>query len=811
MKRLQYICLLFALLFLSPNVWANGEGIPKSAPAEPIDTTRIYNIEEAVVVASPKETSFLKRQPISATLLGKEEIATLGATSLKQLSMAAPNFYMPAYGSRVTSATYVRGVGSRIGEPAVGLYVDNVPYGSRSAYDFSFLDVARIDVLRGPQGTLYGSGAMGGVVRLFTVSPFDGQGTDVEVGGKSHLMGRSVKAVTYLHPHDQVALSLAGTYEGQQGAFKNSFTGKDADESNNVGGKARLAWRPSKNVRVDAMVSYEYSDENACPYYFVDTLSTPAAEKEGMGEITQNRQSQYRRSLWNTSLGVEWIAPKFVLTQIAAYQYLNDRLFMDQDFIAKDIFSLTQKQRVGNFTEELSLRSRGQRFWEWTAGAFFRYQHTQTDCPVVFHGDGMRFLNDQFAAVLPKNPPMTLAFTNDELHFVSDIKTPMWSGALFHQSTLNFGAGISAVAGLRLAYDHHSLDLKSGLASPATYQFAMPAFGIRTNLSASPETCGTLKKDTWQVLPKLALQYKHKSGRGNVYLSAAKGYRPGGYNLQSYSDLAQVSLRRDMMLGVKEYSINTINAMPLPDATKQGAIAGMSKVLDANIPAEPNIADLEYKAEEAWNYELGGHLNFNLGQGSLNVDYSAFYVTTKNRQLARFAESGMGRITVNAGRSRSIGAEVALRAEPLLNRLILQATYGYTHATLVEHNLGEHDGVKVDYSGNRVPFAPEHTFSATATYRQPLTSKVLRSVYATLGVNGAGRIYWDEANTYEQPFYAQMQARLGVEFPADVKLEIIGHNLTNTRFTTFAFDSMERRFAQYGNPRHFEVKLNWHF
>ena len=811
MKRLQYICLLFALLFLSPNVWANGEGVPKSAPAEPIDTTRIYNIEEAVVVSSPKETSFLKRQPISATLLGKEEIEALGATSLKQLSMAAPNFYMPAYGSRVTSATYVRGVGSRIGEPAVGLYVDNVPYGSRSAYDFSFLDVARIDVLRGPQGTLYGSGAMGGVVRLFTVSPFDSKGTDVQVGGKTHLGGRSVKAVTYLHPHSKVALSLAGTYEGQDGAFKNAYTGAKADKSDAAGAKVRLAWRPKQNVRIDAMASYEYSDENACPYYFVDTLSNPAPEKEGLGEITQNRQSRYRRSLWNTSLGVEWIAPKFVLTQIAAYQYLNDRLFMDQDFIAKDIFSLTQKQRVGNFTEEISLRSSGRRFWEWTAGAFFRYQHTQTDCPVVFHGDGMRFLNNQFAAVLPKNPPMSLAFTNDELRFISDIKTPMLSGALFHQSTLNFGAGVSAVAGIRLAYDHHTLDLRSGLASPATYQFAMPAFGIRANLSSSPEVNGTLKKDTWQVLPKVALQYKHKSGRGNVYLSAAKGYRPGGYNLQSYSDLAQVSLRRDMMLGVKEFSINTINAMPLPDAAKQGAIAGMSKVLDANIPAEPNIADLEYKAEEAWNYELGGHLNFNLGQGTLGVDYSAFYVTTKNRQLARFAESGMGRVTVNAGRSRSIGAEVALRAEPLLDRLILQATYGYTHATLVEHNLGEQNGVVIDYSGNRVPFAPEHTFSANATYRQPLHTRVLRAVHVGLGTYGAGRIYWDEANTFEQPFYAQLQARVGVEFPADVKFEIIGHNLTNTRFTTFAFDSMDRRFAQYSNPLHLEMKLGWHF
>jgi len=809
----QKIVLLFVLSFISLSSFAlvNEEAEVLSAPIDDLDTSRVYDIEEVVVVSSPKETNFLMRQPLSVTLLGNKEIAKLGATSLKDLSTVVPNFFMPSYGSRVTSAAYVRGVGSRIGEPAVGLYVDNVPYGSRSAYDFTFLDVARVDVMRGPQGTLYGSGAMGGVVRMFTISPFAGQGTDVEVGAKTRLGGRHVKAVTYVHPSDKVALSLAGGYEGQDGAFNNSFTQNDADASDAANVKARLAWQPKSNLRIDAIASYEYSDENACPYYYIDTLASSGNIRTGLNEITQNRQSSYRRSLFNASLGLEWQAPKFVLTQIAAYQHLNDRLFMDQDFISADIFSLTQKQRMNNFTEELSLRSRNNKFWEWTAGAFFKYQQTLTSCPVTFHSDGMDFLNAQFAQVLPKNPPMMLAFTSPSLQFVSDMETPYFSGALFHQSTINFGAGVSLVAGLRLAYDHNSLDLKSNLAQPASYRFMMPAFGVNANLSSAPVVNGTLSKDTWQLLPKLAVQYKHKSGRGNVYLSASKGYRPGGYNLQSYSDLAQTALRRDMMLGVKDFSIATINAMPLPDAVKQGAIAGMSGALNKNIPAEPNIADLEYKAEEAWNYELGGHLKFSCFQGNLSVDYSAFYVTTKNRQLVRFAESGMGRVTVNAGRSRSIGAEVALRAEPIIDRLVLQATYGYTHATLTEHNLGEQNGVQVDYSGNRVPFAPEHTFAANVTFRQPLNTRALRAFFVGVGTHGAGRIYWDEANTFDQPFYAQMQARVGVEFPANVHFEVIGHNLTNTHFTTFSFDSMQRRYAQYGNPRHFEMKLNLHF
>ena len=82
-------------------------------------------------------------------------------TSIKHLTGLVPNFYMPDYGPRLTSAIYIRGIGSRINTPAVGLYVDNVPYLDKSAFDFNTYDIERIDVLRGPQSTLYGRNAMG--------------------------------------------------------------------------------------------------------------------------------------------------------------------------------------------------------------------------------------------------------------------------------------------------------------------------------------------------------------------------------------------------------------------------------------------------------------------------------------------------------------------------------------------------------------------------------------------------------------------------------------------------------------------------
>lgn len=773
------------------------------------DTLSDIEIEEAVVVASPKETSLFKNQPVSVSILNGNALNRIGADDVKGVSAYAPNFFMPDYGSRITSAVYIRGIGSRINTPAVGLYVDNVPYIDKSAYDFAFLDVARVDVLRGPQGTLYGRNSMGGLVRVSTADPFTHKGTDVSLGAVSRTTGRSAKAVTYLHPSDKVALSLGAYYEGENGFYRNSSTGEKADGANAGGGKLRLSWKPSDALRFDLTASYEYSDEDACPY-FLTAANGYTATADLEGSISQNRQSSYRRELLNTGLGIEWQASNFILSSITAFQYLRDRLFMDQDFVATDVFSLEQKQRMGTYTEELSLKSKPGKRWQWTTGAFFMYQDMETTCPVTFYADGVDYLNGIFASVLPSAPAMTLGFTGTDLPFAAAFSTPALNVALYHQSTLDLGAGLSVTAGLRLDYDHTQLDMTSGAARDMTYNFTMPSFGVNANLVADPSLAGTLKSDTWQLLPKLALQYNHRSGRGNVYIAVSKGYRSGGYNIQSYSELSQTMLQRSMMVGVRDYSVETINQMPLPDASKQQAIAGMTGILNQYIPEEPELGTLAYKPEQSWNFELGGHLKI-LGD-ALRADYTFFCMLTKDQQLARFTESGLGRVMVNAGKTRSCGAEVTLRSALFSNRLNLTAAYGYTNAEFTDYDLGvNEDGEAVDYSGNKVPYAPEHTLGFTADFRQPLANRVFKAVGVSANVAGAGRIYWDEANTYDQSFYATLGASVYTELIGDVSLAVWGKNLTATDYQTFAFQSMGNTFAQYGNPRCFGIDVNIHF
>lgn len=791
------------------------------------DTLKNFDIETAVVVAQPKETRQLREQPLSVSLFDGKALEQRRVQSVKDITAYAPNFFMPDYGSRLTSAVYIRGIGSRINTPAVGLYVDNIPYTDKTAYNFSFAGVERVDVLRGPQGTLYGRNTMGGLLRVYTANPLTHKGTEVSAGiGTNSLKGmtRQARFTTFIHPTSKMGLSVGGYYEGEKGSYTNLYNRKRQDKSEAGGGRLRLAWQPTNVVKIDWSAAYEYVKERICPYYLLGQATDfsdgyeVAAHDADRGRLSQNRPSQYSRHLFNTGLNVSHQLPRTVITSITAFQHLRDRDFMDQDFTDRDIFSLEQKQKISTVSEEIALKSvPSDHRWQWTTGVFAMYQWLNTTCPVTFYDDGVSYLNNQIGQGLPQQPQIGVAFTGNTLPFVSQFKTPTINAALFHQSTVRLFAGLSMTLGVRLDYDAHRLDMQSGVEGTegygsVPYHFSMamgPTMRFNTDLDANPTFGGTMTRHAWQVLPKGALNYTLPSQLGNIYFSVAKGYRSGGYNIQSYADLSQQLLRRDMMMGVKNYSTEQINALPMPDAVKQKALAGMTGIIDKYTPAAPELSSLYYKPEYTWNYEVGIH--HNLADKALQLDLSAFYMKTRDQQIARFSESGMGRVMVNAGRSRSTGVEVGLRSQLLSDRLNLAANYGYTKATFTNYDLGTQSGTAVNYTGNRVPYVPMHTMSASVDYRQPFANDLCKALSVGADVKGAGNVMWNEANTFSARFYATLGARLSVEMAHGLTFTLWGCNLTNTRYATFAFDSMNNRFAQYGRPCSWGMDVKWAF
>ena len=786
----------------------------------PEDTTKVIDIEEVVIIASPKETSKLRQLPTSVSLISQKDMQANRITSLKNVSNIVPNFFMPDYGSRLTSAMYIRGIGSRINTPAVGMYVDNIPYLDKSAFDFNFYDIERIDILRGPQGTLYGRNTMGGLVKVHTRSPFSYQGTDVKLGFGSKNNHRSASLTHYHRVSERFAFSAGGYYEGADGFFTNTHLDKKVDDMQAGGGRIRAIWLPSDNWKLDFTVGYDYTDEGGYPYYYTGKLKGEEDRADLLGKIAYNQESSYRRRLLNTGLNIENQADNFIFNAVTGFQHLNDRMFMDQDFSPMDTYTLEQKQRINSISEEITFKSKPGKAWQWTTGVFGFYQNMNVTSPVTFRKDGIGMLNQMLGSVMPNKievpmgGPMamnilpSLKITSEEMPIDGHFKTPQYNIALFHQSQFRdlLGMeGLSFTVGLRMDYEHIKMSYNSGTSLDYTVaidgQMTQMGQVIReipmmpaTPLTVESRYNGKLSKDYVQLLPKFALQYDFNNNKSNVYASVSKGYRSSGYNYQMFSELLQSSLKNDMMRQSKEAIMSKV-----PEQ-----FAGMVADKFPTPGENPEVQSaVEYKPEYTWSYELGTHLS--LLNGKLQADLATFYMSTKDQQLSQMAESGLGRITVNAGESESYGVEANLVAS--LNRhLQLNANYGYTKATFVKYNAGEGE----DYSGNYVPFVPRHTMNIGGSYSFFFNNTWAQSL--TIGANctGAGKIYWTEANNASQDFYATLNGYVSLK-ARNVQVDLWGRNLTDNNYTTFYFETMGRGFEQHSKPLQVGVDVRLDF
>ena len=193
----------------------------------------------------------------------------LNVRDLRDVSEYVPSFVMPNYGSRYTSSMYVRGIGSRVNSPAVGIYVDNIPVVNKSMFNFHTYELQRLDVLRGPQGTLYGQNTEGGLVRMYSRSPLIYQGTDVKLGFGTGLY-RKAEVSHYNKVNDHLGFSLAGFYQGQQGFFDNSTT----------------ATMPTRWTRPAASSACSGSPPTACSSTSWPTISIPSRTAFPTDEMT---------------------------------------------------------------------------------------------------------------------------------------------------------------------------------------------------------------------------------------------------------------------------------------------------------------------------------------------------------------------------------------------------------------------------------------------------------------------------------------------------------------------------------------------
>lgn len=777
------------------------------------DTSRVYDLDEVVVVSQPKDLFRLRRQALSSNVYSYKELNALGVRDLQELSAYVPSFTMPSYGSRLTSSIYVRGIGSRVNSPAMGITLDGVPLMSKSAFNFHNYGISRIDVLRGPQGTLYGQNTEGGLVRIYTLNPMTYQGTDIALGAGSRFY-RNAEITHYAKLSDRAAFSLGGFYNGQNGFFHNTFDGGRADDYNEAGGRFRLVMTPTDRMTLNYWADYQYVRQNGFPYGILDTNTGRAAEP------SVNRQGNYRRNMLTTAFTLDFKANAFDFTSTTSYQYLKDYMLMDIDYLPQDLMYMEERQHQNAITQEFDFKgfvpyqAQGSTGWHWVAGAFGSYQWNKTQAPVYFEKDMDDMLSSSisnamynaiYASMVSRFTGMgmgeqqaaTMAQQTIEraggVSMQADLQTvpglfhtPQFNIAFYHESSFDITPKLMATIGLRYDYNRVKIHYQTSAAMTATAN----VMGRTSTINITSLLDNKAHNNFNQLLPKFSLRYS--LGRhGNVYATVSKGYRAGGFNYQMFSDILRADLENNA-----------------------------NQRADYNVPHDAdtyrNINNtISYKPEISWNYEVGAHLNL-LGD-ALHLDIAAYYMQVRNQQLSVMAGNyGFGRMMVNAGKSYSCGVELSLSGNALNQHLSYNLGYSFTHAVFEDYE----DSIRVNgnlqpvsYKDNHVPYMPQHILSANADYRFFLNG-ALKSITIGTNVRAQGKIYWDVANTTSQKFYAVLGAHADADF-GFLTLSLWGRNLTQTRYNTFAVESAatgtSHYFAQRGNPFSMGIDIRMHF
>ncbi|MBQ9653428.1 MAG: TonB-dependent receptor [Bacteroidales bacterium] len=662
----------------------------------------------------------------------------LGIDNPKSLSSLIPGIHLPDYGASLTSSIYVRGLGSRMENPVIGLYIDDFPVLDKNSYDLDYLDLASVTFLHGPQGTSYGRNTMAGVLSLRTMAP------DGEKGMGLRLEGGSARHAGVQLSYRSGNWAATAGYRHSAGFFPNEYKGELCDPYDGL--QLRLRWDKSQrdSVQLNNTLHIGLSSEGGFAYgsWDGDTLHP----------VNYNDEGSYRRFTLLEGFKARIIKRDFSLDCISSLQVLMDDMHMDQDYMPLSIFTLEQQQKSAALTMEAILRpARTFKHWRPMTGFFGFFKANGMFAPVTFKRDGIRqLILDNANAGIPDDIGF-LEIPDESFPVNSLFNILSWNAAVFHESAFVFGNWQFTV-GVRLDYEG------AWMAYDCTAKMNYQLVGMMsTPRLYSDHYTGSLSHGSPIILPKISAEYRGIDG-ASIFGTISKGYRAGGFNTQIFSDILQSRIMGGMM-------------------------ADMGVYMD-DMPQESGAGNTEYQPEEAWNFEIGGSYR----SGGFRASASVFRIEAINQQLTVFPPGkSTGRMMTNAGRSRSIGIET--EAGYHSGDIDLQASWSWNDARFMSYSDGN-----ADYSGNRIPYSPAHTLFAAAGYKFSKASLGLH-------LRGTGPIAWNEANTLSEPFYFTLGARAAFNMGTRTTLYLRGENLTGTRYRAFYFKSMGNEFFQAGKPR----------
>ena len=441
-----------------------------------------YELDE-IVIESFKQEKKLSLLPASTSQLTGTAIRNQLLFNTKDISAIIPNLFIPDYGSKYTTPVFIRGIGAKNGTPSVGLYVDGIPYFEKSAFDFGLNEIEKIEVFRGPQGTLYGRNTMGGLINITTRSPLKHQynSLQMDAGSYGHYQ---LSASHYNKLSERFGYSISGRYQQNGGYFTNTYTGEKADHCKSGNMRVRLDWKIKPQLNLTVTGNYDRSVQGANAYASLDT------ETGKWNEIAFNNPSSYQRTLATTGAVLNYEGDKIQISYQQSLQYAKDKLRQDQDFTVKNRVNSYISQNQLMTSGELNVKMQAPQYYRNLIGLFGFYQHTDKD------------VNTYYAR--------HSTYKNDEI--------PTMGFAVYHQSIIeDLGLeGLSLTLGIRYDHEHAKRD----------YKYAK---------NEDVPTTQKARNDFNQVIPKMVVQYVFPV-KGQLYASIAKGYKAGGFNTSFNKD-----------------------------------------------------------------------------------------------------------------------------------------------------------------------------------------------------------------------------------------------------------------------------------
>lgn len=503
------------------SVLAIGCCLASTAPAQNATAPSVVGLEEVIVTATKREQD-LQTVPVAVTAISDELLQSRLAVNARDLIYLAPSLQRSASNGDANEGFSVRGVGtttfSNALQQSVSIVIDDVAQGGALLPRLSFLDVERIEVLRGPQGMLFGRNASAGLVNVVTKAPvlgsFEGRGL-VSYGSADEFDEIITEGVVNIPVGEAVALRVHGFYREREGIYRNRFDGADVNGYDDRGAKVRLLWQ-TDSLKMNLIANYVKTHDPLRVNVYVSTAPGGVAEgilaDQGIlagpdnTDVTLDGPLFGDISSYNATLRLDWAIGEHTLTSVSAYSAGKFDANADVDNTPFNYLNVVRSSgETSQIVQELRLASPAEARFEYVAGLYG--ERIVSEPNLLFDGKLTPFLF-----------PLPLSFALD-WHPHARLK----SYAAFAQGTFHFTDRLQGILGARFTEDRNHFNYVA-LPLPGPGKIPFPGFTLTDAAGISEEQRES--NVSWRV----GLQ-RDFAADVMGYFTVARGYKGPGFDV----------------------------------------------------------------------------------------------------------------------------------------------------------------------------------------------------------------------------------------------------------------------------------------